>query len=76
MQKQKLYIDFDLQKQNNALCYVQNWARIEKQAVGGILNEVIAKLPPNRQNVASEGEERRLGVVPTEFERGSHCAAP
>ena len=25
--------------------------------------EVIANLPPNRQSVASEGEERRLGVM-------------
>ena len=27
--------------------------------------EVIAKLPPKRQNAASEGEERKRGVVTT-----------
>ncbi len=30
-----------------------------------ITNEVIAKLPANRQNAASEGEERKRGVVTT-----------
>ena len=27
--------------------------------------EVVAKLPPNRQNTASKGEERKRGVVTT-----------
>ena len=30
-----------------------------------LLEEVIAKLPPNRQNAASEGEKRKQSVVTT-----------
>ena len=39
--------------------------RIDKCDSRGYFKEVIAKLPPNRQDAASEGEELKRSVVTT-----------